>query len=719
MDYAAFDEGRRAIERITHPIRAAVGAFVGATALLAASTPWLHRFSSRGFAKNGEGPAGSAFLPKQGFDEILTRPGPPGMMQTLDPGLHPVHCLFLYGDMAKETTNNLFTSDKFLKGGESVKGWMYGAELMPGHALATPTADPIDVLKGTLVCWPSDISDKLKLADSFWEKKAVRAVASVVKRDGNSEKAYWYFETKLPSPPPAPAAPAVKASKDSASLMGKRAQTAPKDALAITVVGASGHMSVSKTLPALFSLFYHGLMPPHFLIVGFSRSAMTEQEFRDQIMGSLTCRVLDGERCSRKMSEFLPHCTYVQGQYDSRLDFKNVSRVIGEFEHSHAVSNRMFYMAVPTSVVEAVAAPIASAARARKGWTRIIIEKPFGRDLDSYKRLQATLSNAFAEDEIYRIDHYLGKELVQNLMTLRFANSVWEPLWSRRYIQSVQIVFKEPTGVEGRRVVRWSGKPGAFDEIGIVRDIMQNHLLAVLALIGMEVPVSLQAEDIRNEKLKLLRNIEPLSADDFVLGQYKGKDKDHPAYIDGEGVPKGSRTPTFAACVFNIKNRRWDGVPFLMKAGNALDENKAEIRIQFKPTPGNIFNVPASIAGNQLVFRVQPDEAIYLKIASKAPGLTSRLEQARLDLFLRESWNKENSDIPDAYERLILDVMHGEKSLFMRNDELEVAWSIFDRAIHEMEDPRAPRPEQYNYGSRGPLEADFLAFKRGVKWLED
>ncbi|KAA8495792.1 Glucose-6-phosphate 1-dehydrogenase 2, chloroplastic [Porphyridium purpureum] len=489
----------------------------------------------------------------------------------------------------------------------------------------------------------------------------------------------------------------------------KRTDDCRKEPISIVVLGASGDLAKKKTFPALFSLFYHDLLPDDFQIVGYARRDMSDDEFRELILGSLTCRVLDGRKCSEKMDQFLPRCRYHKGSYASEEDMASLDKLTADFEEQRGVSNRLFYLAVPPSVFEDACHSIHRAARGAKGWTRVIVEKPFGRDLASYVHLQASLSSSFSEEEVYRIDHYLGKELVQNLMTLRFANSIFEPLWNHHHIESVQISFKEPFGVEGRA--------GYFNDFGIVRDIMQNHLLQALALLAMETPVSLSGEDIRNEKVKVLRQVKPLTIDDFVLGQYKAANG-KPGYFDDDGVPKNSTTPTFASCVFHIPNRRWEGVPFLMRAGKALDERKAEIVIQFKPAPGDIFNVPESMKSNCLVIRVQPDEAIYMKIISKAPGLTSRLEQARLNLFYREAW-EESKDIPDAYERLILDAIQGEKSLFIRDDELRVAWQIFDTALKQMEGDRAPKPAAYNYGSAGPIEAERQAFKLGLQWIHD
>ena len=339
----------------------------------------------------------------------------------------------------------------------------------------------------------------------------------------------------------------------------------------------------------------------------------------------------------------------------------------------------------------------------------MIVEKPFGRDLDSSRALTRGLSEALTEDQIYRIDHYLGKELVENLTVLRFANLVFQPLWNREHIRNVQIIFSEPFGTEGRG--------GYFDNYGIIRDIMQNHLLQVVALFAMEQPVSMDAEDIRNEKVKLLRSIRPLSMEHLVTGQYKGVESAHrklPGYLDDPTVPRGSLCPTFAALAFFIDNPRWDGVPFLMKAGKALDKRCAEIRIQFSPVPGNLYKEYGSAEEltNELVIRIQPNESIYLRINNKVPGLGVSLDRSNLDLHYKTRYETE---LIDAYERLILDVVNGDKRMFIRNDEIETAWKLFTPLLQELErSKRAPEP--YAYGSRGPEGASYLAAKFGCRF---
>ncbi|KAI0561788.1 glucose-6-phosphate 1-dehydrogenase [Gracilaria domingensis] len=492
---------------------------------------------------------------------------------------------------------------------------------------------------------------------------------------------------------------------DSVHLRNAKVRGEP---VAIVVLGASGDLAKKKTFPAIFSLYYHGLLPTDFILYGFSRSNMSNEEFRELIYDTLSCRVIDGEKCQEKMELFLPKCFYHKGDYYSSSSFGELDTILkNHFEVELPKANRLYYLAIPPKVFNASCTNIDSSGRASSGWTRVVVEKPFGHDLSSYRTLRSNLASVLSEEETFRIDHFLAKELVQNLMTLRFANAIFEPLWNRHNIKSVQITFKEHFGVEGRA--------GYFDQVGIIRDIMQNHLLQVLALLAMEPPVSLCAEDIRDEKVKVLRSIAPLSAADFATGQYAGRDSLSTGYLEDEGVPEDSLTPTFASCVLHLNNARWDGVPFLMRAGKALDERKTEIRIQFKHVPGALFPVTNGAENNELVMRVQPDEAIYMKIVSKVPGLTSRMEEARLNLFYRHAW-EESKDIPDAYERLILDVIQGEKSLFIRDDELEAAWTIFTPALEELEGPTASKPELYQYGSSGPQSSNDLASKYGVEW---
>ncbi|KAE8730286.1 Glucose-6-phosphate 1-dehydrogenase [Hibiscus syriacus] len=428
----------------------------------------------------------------------------------------------------------------------------------------------------------------------------------------------------------------------------------------------------------------------HFTIYGYARSKMTDAELRTMVSKTLTCRIDKRENCNEKMDQFLKRCFYHSGQYDSEENFSQLDKKLRKHEAVKCAS---------------------LSASSGNGWTRVIVEKPFGRDSESSAMLTKALKQYLEEDQIFRIDHYLGKELVENLSVLRFANLIFEPLWSRRYIRNVQLIFSEDFGTEGRG--------GYFDNYGIIRDIMQNHLLQILALFAMETPVSLDAEDIRNEKVKVLRSMRPLRLEDVVVGQYKSHSRGgvtYPSYTDDKTVPKDSLTPTFAAAALFIDNARWDGVPFLMKAGKALHSRRAEIRVQFRHVPGNLYNrnfgPDLDCATNELVIRVQPGEAIFLKINNKVPGLGMRLDRSNLNLHYAARYSKE---IPDAYERLLLDAIEGERRLFIRSDELDAAWALFTPVLAELEEKKII-PESYPYGSRGPVGAHYLAARHNVRW---
>merc|ERR1712168_356491 len=380
---------------------------------------------------------------------------------------------------------------------------------------------------------------------------------------------------------------------------------------------------------------------------------------------------------------------------------------MGEMErHEKAgksAANRLFYLALPPSVFEHVTTQLKETCMSPTGWNRIIVEKPFGHDSESSAVLADHLSSLFKEEQLYRIDHYLGKEMVQNLMTLRFGNRIFSPTWNRDNIASVVITFKEPFGTQGRG--------GYFDEFGIIRDIMQNHLLQVLCLAAMEKPPSTSPDDIRDEKVKVLKAIPAIVMEDCVLGQYVGNpdatDEDgKQGYLDDKTVPAGSVTPTYAAAVLRLNNERWDGVPFILRAGKATNERKAEVRIQYRDVPGDIFQGEA--VRNELVLRVQPGEAVYAKVMTKTPGMSFNLEETELDLTYNSRYK--NARLPDAYERLILDCFVGSQMHFVRTDELKEAWRIFTPLLHHIEQER-PQPIPYVYGSRGPKEADELLAK--------
>ncbi|GAB0099942.1 hypothetical protein DMENIID0001_158460 [Sergentomyia squamirostris] len=403
-----------------------------------------------------------------------------------------------------------------------------------------------------------------------------------------------------------------------------------------------------------------------------------------------------------QLEEFWNLNQYVAGGYDSQDDFANLNNAMLSVEQGKS-SNRLFYLALPPSVFNTVTIHVKNTCfnRHGNGWDRVIIEKPFGRDAATSEELSNHLAKLFREDQIYRIDHYLGKEMVQNLMTIRFSNRIFSPTWNNSVINvaSVLITFKEPFGTQGRG--------GYFDEFCIIRDVMQNHLLQILSLVAMEKPVSCHPDDIRDENVKVLKSIPPLTIDDVVLGQYIAnpeappQDEGSKGYLDDPTVPAGSKTPTYALVVLRINNKRWDGVPFILRCGKALNERKAEVRIQYHDVPGDIFERKPK--RNELVIRVQPGEALYVKMMTKSPGITFDLEETELDLIYTHRYKE--VALPDAYERLILDVFCGSQMHFVRSDELREAWRIFTSLLHHIEGEKiAPIP--YVYGSRGPKEAD-------------
>jgi len=482
-----------------------------------------------------------------------------------------------------------------------------------------------------------------------------------------------------------------------------RTMDRPSEDVSIVILGASGNLARKKVLPALFALYCRGYFPERFHVFGLARSQFSEAEFRARITEHLTCRYVPERSCAQRMEELLSRCHYRSGSYASSDSFLDLYTMMREAEGGRR-TNRIYYFAIPPSIFLDVARAIGGAGLVSCGagepWSRVVLEKPFGRDRESSDMLSEAMSQVFAESQTYRIDHYLGKEVIQNLMVLRFANLVFEPIWNRDFIRCVKILWKEDLGLEGRG--------GYFDQYGIIRDVMQNHLVQILALVAMEPPDRLDTTSIAAEKAKVLRSIPPLKLEDLVIGQYREcvkQGRRFPAYVEDKTVADDSITPTFAAARLEIDNPRWGGVPFLITAGKGLDARMTEIRIQFRDVPGNMFcRSDGCPEANELVVRVQPDEAICLSLVNKVPGMGMKLETRDLDLQYKAVFAEE---IPDAYESLLLDVMHGDRSLFIHSDELQAAWDIFTPALQEIEE-RKLAPQPYEFGSRGPAAADAL-----------
>lgn len=465
--------------------------------------------------------------------------------------------------------------------------------------------------------------------------------------------------------------------------------------LDIVIVGASGDLARKKIFPALFSLYSQGYLPDDQMnIYGFARSEMSDEQFRNRISEHLLCRYVPGEDCASKQKAFLSQCRYVRGDYSSRDSFLDLFEAMKSDEDDAGGSNRLFFFAVPPAVFLDVASALGGAGMVHCGsenpWSRAVVEKPFGKDRASSDKLVSDLRKVFSEQHTFRIDHYLGKEAIQNLMVLRFANAVFEPLWCNKHIESVDLVWKENFGCEGRG--------GYFDDYGIIRDVMQNHLMQVVALAAMERPDSLKA--VRDAKVALLRDVRQARLEDAVLGQYgPSADGRIKGYLDDDTVPADSRTVTFASIRLWIDNERWRGVPFTISAGKALDEKVNELRVRFKDVKTNIFCGSGRCPeANELIIRIQPDEGIFLRLNSKVPGMGVVIEPRDLDMEYHEAFKEV---IPDAYERLLLDVIAGERELFIRSDELEAAWDIFTPLLHEI-DRSGLKPVIYPYGSCGP-----------------
>ncbi|XP_041988423.1 glucose-6-phosphate 1-dehydrogenase [Aricia agestis] len=468
------------------------------------------------------------------------------------------------------------------------------------------------------------------------------------------------------------------------------------------LLGASGDLAKKKIYPTIWFLYRDNLLPKNTKFFGYARTKQTITEVREKCKKYMKVRAGEEEL----YEQFWAANDYVAGSYDKRIDYELLDQAITKHERG-PVANRIFYLAVPPTVFGDVTVNIRNACVALKGYTRVIIEKPFGRDDESSDKLSSHLARLFKEEQIYRIDHYLGKEMVQNLMTIRFANQIFSPSWNRENIASVLISFKEPFGTEGRG--------GYFDDFGIIRDVMQNHLLQILSLVAMEKPVTLNPNDIRDEKVKVLRHIKPIDINNILVGQYignpNGQGEEKLGYLDDQTVPKNSITPTYALAAMYINNSRWEGVPFILRCGKALNERKAEVRIQYKDVPGDIFE--GHTKRNELVIRVQPGEALYLKMMSKSPGMKFDLMETELDLTY--SMRYRESNVPDAYERLILDVFTGTQMHFVRNDELKEAWRIFTPVLKQLEEEKV-KPVPYIYGSRGPPEADHKLAKYNFKY---
>ena len=485
----------------------------------------------------------------------------------------------------------------------------------------------------------------------------------------------------------------------------------------VVIFGASGDLTFRKLIPALYNLAADGDLPASTNIVGFARREKTDESWRTELKETTA-------KCSRSglspeiWSSFAPRIFYQQSTFENADGYRALAKRLADLDaQSGTHGNRLFYLSVSPTDYEGILMQLAAAGlnQAPKGsWTRVIVEKPFGTDLASAHELNEVFARCVREKDPYRIDHYLGKETAQNIMVLRFANGIFEPLWNHRYIDHVQITAAEPLGVEARGPY--------YEASGALRDMVQNHLLQLLCLTAMEPPTDLAADSIRDEKVKIVRSIRRMTPEDaatnVVRGQYDAgaiAGREVKAYRAEDRVSPSSKTETYVALKVNVDNWRWEGVPFYIRVGKRLAKGGTEIAIQFKHAPSVLFSKPGEPLGpNVLVIRIQPDEGISLRMQCKIPGNAIRIEPVKMDFHYGTSFGKAS---PEAYERLLLDAMSGDATLFARRDEVEGAWRFIDAiedAWHKTETP--PPLFLYPSGSWGPKEADDLLERDGRAW---
>lgn len=476
----------------------------------------------------------------------------------------------------------------------------------------------------------------------------------------------------------------------------------------VVIIGASGDLTRRKLVPALFNLASKGRLPPGLRIIGYARSDFSEEGFREFMregareLGDLNVHRDEWDRFARDLH-------YLQGDVGSTADMERLRDHLDELDRGGPGSNRLFNLAIAPHLYEGAVETLGAVglASADGGWSRVIIEKPFGRDLPSAAELNRVVSGVFSEDQVYRIDHYLGKETVQNLMALRFANTIFEPLWNRNYVDNVQITVAEEVAVGDRG--------GYYDQSGVVRDMVQNHLLQLLAMVAMEPPNAGHPESLRDKKVEVLRAIRPLDPQgapgDAIRGQYRG-------YRDEPGVPAGSSTATYAALRLFVDNWRWQGVPFYLRTGKGMSTKVSEIDIQFKQPPDVTFSLgaPKDPPSNVLAVCIQPDEGAHLMVQAKVPDQGMDLRTVDLEFHYASAFG--GMPIPEAYERLLQDALDGDSRLFIRSDHIEEAWRLVDPLLRAWDNADGAPMRVYERGSWGPAAADSLLAQDGRRWIQ-
>lgn len=478
----------------------------------------------------------------------------------------------------------------------------------------------------------------------------------------------------------------------------------------MVIFGVTGDLARKKLLPAIYDLANRGLLPPGFALVGYGRRDWSKAEFQDYVRAAVTAgaRTEFREHVWDRLAEGME---FVTGTFDRDADFDALADTLAGIQA--AAGNWAYYLSVPPDFFADVCHQLQRSGLAQGPdgtWRRVIIEKPFGHDLESARHLNHIVNSVFPESSVFRIDHYLGKETVQNIMALRFANQLFDPLWNAHYIDHVQITMAEDIGLGGRA--------GYYDGIGAARDVIQNHLLQLLALVAMEEPIAFTPHELQAEKVKVLRATSPMYplAKTTARGQYtagwQGSEKVR-GLREEDGFDENSETETFAACTLQINSRRWAGVPFYLRTGKRLGRRVTEIALVFKPAPHLPFEdgMTAALGPNAVVIRVQPDEGVLMRFGSKVPGSTMEVRDVNMDFSYSESFTEES---PEAYERLILDALLDESSLFPTNEEVELSWKILDPILEYW--AAHGRPDDYAAGTWGPESAERMLARNDRTW---
>lgn len=521
---------------------------------------------------------------------------------------------------------------------------------------------------------------------------------------------------------PAIALPAVKPTQKSQASAGN----VTPDPFSLIIFGATGDLAARKLLPALYRLHRHGFLPDNFCIIGLGRREKGDDGFRSDVRKALEKFAKDLPCADKPCDEFVGRLYYQRTDLTKVDDLKQLKTRVEQLEAKlHLPGNRLCYLATDPEFFAAIMEGCVAVGLLRRNmsapWGRAVIEKPFGHDLESALKLDQHILRSLGREQIYRIDHYLGKETVQNLLAFRFGNAIFEPLFGRQHVEHVQITTAENIGIEG-------GRGAYFDSAGALRDMVQNHLLQLLALVAMDAPATLKARDIGDAKLKVFHSLMPYCADDIdrcvVRGQYSAGTIDGQpvkAYRDEDGVAKDSNTETFVALRLQVETWRWAGVPFLLRTGKRLPRRETEIAVHFRAVPLRLFKTVecvgdvcdlADLRPNVLVFRIQPDEGISLSFSAKRPGMQLVLQPVQFDFDYGKSFD---GVLPEAYERLLLDALRGDATLFARSDELEAAWEFVTPILQHWQN-QPPRFPNYKAGTWGPIEAERLAEGMSGGW---